>query len=187
MYRLLFVHLVPRLVLLSLLAVLAFDAPAVADLVTWNLAGVTLADGGGVQGSFVYNSSLGLVTSWDIRAACPDLDPEWFYPAPNGWPMGWQQSLGGWKFGFLQDWGNFGFHDLVFEVPTRDALASPGVLPAQGVYEGTVYNSLSGAFPWGGSFSITSGELSAVPLPPTALLLGSCLLGLAGLRRFRKG
>jgi len=56
-----------RIVLLSILAVFACAAPALADIMTWNLNRVTLAeDRGTVTGSFVYDSLNNLIIYWDI-------------------------------------------------------------------------------------------------------------------------
>jgi hypothetical protein len=58
-------HLVCVL-LFSFLAVLACAAPGLADLITWNLSGVTLEGGGFLNGYFVYDTANKTVTDWSI-------------------------------------------------------------------------------------------------------------------------
>ena len=73
----LFASLIPRLMLLSFLAVLTCAAPALADLLTWNLSGVTLDGGGSVTGSFVYNKVSTTITDWNVTATYGSpSDPE---------------------------------------------------------------------------------------------------------------
>jgi hypothetical protein len=52
--------------LLSFLAVLACAAPVSASLITWNLSGVTLQDGGTATGSFVFDTVNDDISSYNI-------------------------------------------------------------------------------------------------------------------------
>jgi hypothetical protein len=73
-------------------------------------------------------------------------------------------------------WNEVGFSFAPFSVPIHWNVSSDGLQ-----WNG----SLSGTVDFDVCFTIM-GHVQAVPLPPTVLLLGSGLLGLAGWRRFRK-
>lgn len=83
-------------------------------------------------------------------------------------------------------------YSLFLFLPTAAWLNDPGPIPVTGRYE--VSDMRVSGYPpfelwdqYNASVAVVSGELTrVVPLPPSVLLLGSGLLGLAGWRRFRK-
>lgn len=68
-----------------LLFLLSFTAAASADIVTWNLSGVTFADGGTATGFFTVDTSSGTLSSVDISVAGGNttLFPVLTYTSPN--------------------------------------------------------------------------------------------------------
>ena len=159
-------------------------------LIDWELNGVTFQGGGTATGDFVYDATNNTIKSWDITASqgtsvlSGTADPHTFSAStsvsvsnalPGGQITFWDPTAGNWPVYDLQ----------LFTSGAFSALAAPGSLTLKNTSYYQVYASSSS----NKSDLLTSGTLTgtAVPLPPSAFLLGSGLLGLAGLRRFRKG
>jgi hypothetical protein len=193
----LFACLVPRLIIFTFFAVLAWAGPAKPDTVLWTLNG-TFMDGGTVKGSFVNDPLSGSLTSWDIIITDAALggsglgttSGSYFESPDYGWIL------------FLSSATPPGSPDPVYGLHLY--VGSPlyaedwnGVLPlgmGPGYGEDGAY-AVYGDFEWGpfgwepvsGSLTVTdSGSLIGVPLPPSAFFFGSVLLGLGGWRMFRK-
>lgn len=92
-----------------------------------------------------------------------------------------------------RDWGMPSMYSMDIAMPSPDALLTQGSLPVGS--EGVGFYNAFGAFGYAPGAEIVWASTvptppppppNNVPLPPTVLLLGSGLLGLAGWRRFRK-
>jgi hypothetical protein len=209
----------PLLVLTALLAVLASAAPALADLVTWNL-NVTLQDGGAATGYFKYDTAAAAITHWSFQATVVDPDAI----NPGGWPPSWPTITS--PFTFAD--GGAGQYVSIGTLPSDELLLTFAYVPTtltpepQLVYmldftaptgdfppfiglntpNATLYcpvgptgtepqfggeyqfGLVSSNYPSGGMLPLAmdpmvQGTLSSVPLPPSALLLGAGLIGLA--------
>jgi hypothetical protein len=202
--------LTPRFILLSFLVVLAFASPALADLITWTLTGVTLDDGGSATGSFVYNTESGTITNWNITAQYGTAS----LPGQNGFletvtnPFNFTSANSGAVIDFTvggvffetPDLTPAPYYALYFHLDPATMLGTPGTVPiisASGVYPPGI-NSVYAIATYGSGYpgtpgsylvffdDITGGSLVGTPLPPSALLLGSGLLGLGALGWRRK-
>jgi hypothetical protein len=201
-----YASLTTRIMLLSFLAVLSCVAPALADLVTWRVD-VTLTDGGPVTGYFNYDTGALEITSWSITVHPADAslsslvgvtNPFTFTPADFG-----DADTG--KVGAYVEAGfsvilptELGPQEttyvLLLFLPFDTDFGVAGSVPCtRGVYSIQTWvgtepyydmNYVSSGYV---EILVDHGSVSAVPLPPTILLLGSALVGLAGWRRFRKG
>jgi hypothetical protein len=195
--------LISRLIWLSFLAVFACAAPAAADQWIFN---ASLGDGGTASGSFVYDMATDKVTSWDFGVHAPAL------PAQVSDHLFMNGTFASSELNHFATYDYLGFYDAVFTgAPSPDTFifalfitanglaagAPMSVLPtpSDGGYYEAQYHWLTvtlipPSMEWHTSplygVNLSGGELAPVPLPPSAFLLGSGLLGLAGWRRFRK-
>jgi len=210
-----------RLLVFSFLAVLACAAPAAADLVTWQLRGLTFGSfeagwGGSYStqeliwsnsgGSFTIDTNTNTVTSWNLFVGM-------FFTLPD--PLEYDSfsatfdSIYGQITYFPSPGVPYSFYDLSsnsvsfalseYHLSTGPSIAGLTLtFPAGSLDDGAKlveiggdYNFMGPYVIWspvpivGGTAIISSGYI-VVPLPPTLILLGSVLLGLVGLRRFRK-
>ncbi len=174
-----YVSLTSWLLLLSFVAALAYAAPARASLVTYDLTGVTLADGGSVTGSFTINTALVgaaltgpplFINSFDITIwspaltsvyGIPTVDPVTLSPAnASAWTSAAWVPPALWSLltfnqpadSYTQGFG-VGTLRLDFGVPNVAALESGLALPAVAPY-----------FPGTGADSLVIGQ--APPWPP---------------------
>jgi len=179
----------------------AASVPAINLLpVTWTLDGFNLSDSGSVTGSFIYDNGTNSITSWSITVTpgkpmyvggSTFQDPYTFTPSNSSAYLGPEAPLmdAAINFSTLTPGQGGSWYSLLFYTPWPGFPVFPtaGTLPldlsAPNYYEirlGTNWDRRS----------ITSGSLVAssppVPLPPTAYLLSSGLLGLTGWRRWRK-
>jgi hypothetical protein len=203
--------LIPRLMLLSFLAVLACAASAMADSINWNF-NATLADNGSVSGSFVYDTGSQTVTDWIITATFGDpssltLSDTYTMPYPaqpsytfspinsqftqvTAWPGAPTTNL---KFMTPNPPGNLTYPQylLYINYPATFPLGSPGTCTVgpttnTGLFEATEYVSSPSIFPVYYTSYFTKLEMSSVPLPPSVLLLGSGLIPLVWARRRKR-
>jgi hypothetical protein len=206
--------LTSRLMLLSFLAVLTCAAPALGNLVAWNLSGVALLDGGSVTGSFIYDTVAQSITSWGITATAEPIPGIPFPPSvansfsfsstpPANSAAGIKAPLDTANGPETEIWFATPYAPptpqyvltLSFQFPLD--LASPGTYPlvptgvqgypsAEGDYYFSSGATTSNNYAYFGGRFVTSGGVSAVPLPPSAFLLGSCLIPLAWARRKKR-
>ncbi len=198
------------LVLLSVVLSLLMVQTAAADLapVTWYLLAtgpneVTWSDwntrttGGTVIGNFTYDPSTQEVTAWNLTVTNPNenVGPTGPYYAPTPFTM--TDKNGTTSFGTSGDAVDLIFNTVTSDYTkyyldleyngTKNDLAGSTPLPLlTGFYHGEILTSLyTGAEIVGVA---SGGTLVPTPLPPSVLLLGSGLVGLAALgrRKFRK-
>jgi len=169
--------------------------------VTWSLDGFTLEDGGSATGSFTYDSGTKSITSWSITVTpgkpmyvggSTFQDPFTFTPGNSSGYLGPDAPLMDALIVFNTPTPAQGGtqYFLIFETPWPGFPVFPtaGTLPLDpqvlNSYEICIGTDWDRRLITGGSL-VASSPL--VPLPPSAYLLGSGLLGLMGWRRFRKG
>jgi hypothetical protein len=189
---------VRALILITIFLVpLAFAAPVSADLIVWNLTGVTLNDGydSPVTGSFIFNTDTSKISDWNITTTSPIFYN--FTPGIGSDAITALYNNGGVQFqdiniiyqdaGFPVGTPGTNRHLLVmlYETPDINSLSVPGYHPLAG--GGSSYGYIENDGEHDVGYLFLTGALTSVPLPPSMLLLGSGLLGLAGWRRFRKG
>jgi hypothetical protein len=191
------------LTLLAVLLLSVLATPAAATLLTWNLSGVTLEDGGTVTGSFVYDTAnYSPLDSWNIAAASAGGTYAFtFDPSNSGSAhlatvdgqvvnVNTPQPPAGTVNGEVAK--TYGL-EIYFNYSA--SLATPGVIPLavqKGFFQVNSYEWIEIIHDWSQTSVdykglIVAGELTTVPLPPSALLLGSGLMALAGWRRLRQG
>jgi hypothetical protein len=199
-----------HIMLLALLAVLAFVTSARADLVTWELSGVTFTDGGGITGSFVYDTAHDIIPLWNITVTAPAT----VLANPNGGafiteptnPFVLTPSNSGSAVDTSLSWTTtavfttpvpttpgeaFLLYQLVLGgLPGLPSASWPEYVAAAPAY--AISSAVSDPIvPWG--YYLAGGSIYvqgftgyyAVPAPPSAILLASGLMGLA-VARLRK-
>jgi hypothetical protein len=175
---------------------------ALPDQVTWSIDGVYwtwtgttgTGSGGTISGNFTSSDPVVAptytITAWNIRVVPPSGVgfPIGSFQLTND-PYGSAEVL---NFGsYTQLWFDETTasheYDVRLDFSGGPGQLDPGRIPLMtGSGNGEVYVYLNATE--AGEYGYpTSGSLDPVPLPPSAFLLGSGLLGLLGLRRFRKG
>jgi hypothetical protein len=201
------VSLVPRVIVLSILAVLAFATAGQANTVTWYLSGVTLDAVGSAKGSFDYDTTLRKITRVDISATydvASEVSGTGVFDNPVSNPFVFNAAgEGGFITGvptmirFLYSAPDGTEYILwLCMSPLYSALGTPGEIPLiagtfnGGAWSGSNYQIFTwpvGAAVGDGIFDdVTGGSLTTtapVPLPPSAFLLVSGLIPLAWARR----
>jgi hypothetical protein len=189
--------LVSRIFLFSILVVLAVATPSSADLITWNL-NASLDDGGSVEGSFVYDTSSGAVTTWSIDAefapatattASYLTNPYHFTPADSSAVIYGDNS----RFRLEAQYelsSGIRVYILGIEVPfASDFAGAAPILVGGGLYQSYREDITQLPYPFDlvkAYIEDGAGTLTPVPLPTTALLLVSGLIPLAWARRGRR-
>jgi hypothetical protein len=179
-----YASITPHLLLLLILAVLVCATPARSQ--EYVLDDVTLSGGGTLTGFFIYNNAEYSAVSWDITATLP----------PGTVPPGVVNPLTTTTAPYIETGGSnsleFSNGPLLFGGPDVFTIylywSGPPGLPPDGAPPVTLEGSYEVVSPSGVLVdeNIISGTLDPVPLPPSAFLLGSGLLGLAGWRKLKK-
>ncbi len=182
---------------ICLIVILVFAAPAAADLVTWDLSGVTLMDGGTATGYFVVNPGAGTFSTWSITVTAeaaslsglPTAPMNPFTFDPSNSTLTFQGFVAG-DFVNSLEWystvgpvsgGNYQFH---LPIDFYDILTgSPPVVPTDTEFGYNIDEGYTGL-----TISVSGGQLdlATVPLPPSATLLGFGLIPLAWARRKKR-
>jgi hypothetical protein len=167
--------------------------PALAVPVAWTMHGVTLSNGGTVTGTFVYDADANLYSDVSIDVNSDILlngsvadDPAMFlhYDDVSNWPVAWDSST----ISMTNQWEGEYNGDAAIESTYQTFSFAQQLTNAGGVISiasgwGELQHVLNFGSGSGYTYTVTGGNVSAVPIPAAVWLFGSALAGLGYLRK----